>query len=65
MSTVTPNLVLAIVSAAVELAYAGVEITALIKEAQANDGKLSNETLKRVENEVKDAHALWDGNASR
>jgi hypothetical protein len=53
------NLVIAITQAAVELAYAGVNIKALIEEAQANGGKLSDETLKRVEQEVANANKMW------
>jgi hypothetical protein len=59
-----PNLVLAIVQAAVELAYAGVNIKALIDEAQANGGQLSDETLQRVQQEVENANKLWTGDES-
>lgn len=55
----SPNLVIAITQAAVELAYAGVNIKGLIDEAQANGGKLSDETLQRVQKEVEDANKLW------
>jgi hypothetical protein len=56
----SPNLVIAIAQAAVELAYAGVNIKGLIDEAQANGGELSEETLQRVQKEVEDANKLWN-----
>jgi len=54
------NLVIAITQAAVELAYAGVNIKQLIDEAQANGGTLPEESIKRVEQEVADANKLWN-----
>jgi hypothetical protein len=56
----SPGLVTAVVQAAVELAYAGVNISSMIEEAKANNGQLSEETLKRVEQEVEAANKLWD-----
>lgn len=56
----SPGLVTAIVQAAVELAYAGIEISALIEEAKENDGQLSDETLQRVQREVEAANKLWE-----
>lgn len=55
------TMVAQIVGLAVELAYAGIEIKALIDEAQANGGKLSDETMQRIEDEVKQANAIWEG----
>jgi hypothetical protein len=56
----SPNLIIAIAQAAAELAHAGVNIKGLIDEAQANGGKLSDETLQRVQQEVEDANKLWN-----
>jgi len=56
----SPGLVTAIVQAAVELAYAGVNIADLIEEAKANNGELSDETLQRIQNEVDAANKLWN-----
>jgi len=56
----SPQLIAAIVQAAVELAYAGINISQLIEEAKANNGQLSDETLKQIENEVSNANKLWN-----
>ena len=55
----SPQLVTAIVQAAVELSYAGINISQMIQEARANNGELSEETLKRIEDEVNNANKIW------
>ena len=56
----SPQLITAIVQAAVELSYAGINIAQLIEEAKENNGQLSDETLKKIENEVASANKLWN-----
>ena len=55
----SPQLVTAIVQAAIELSYAGINISQMIQEARANNGQLSDETLKQIETEVDNANKLW------
>lgn len=55
----SPQLVTAIVQAAVELSYAGINISQMIQETRSNGGKLSDETLKQIEQEVASANELW------
>lgn len=57
----SPQLVAQIIGLVVELAYAGIEVRRLIDEAEANGGKLSDETMKRIGEEVKQANAMWEG----
>lgn len=56
----SPNLVIAITQAAVELTYAGISIKELIDEAQANGGELSQETINKIHMEVLNANKLWE-----
>lgn len=56
----SPQAIQAIVTLGVELLAAGVQVNALIEEARANGGKLSDETLARVKAEVDEANRLWN-----
>lgn len=52
--------VIAIIQAATELTYAGVQVANLIEQARQNGGKLPQSALDQIEREVANANKLWE-----
>lgn len=50
-----------IIQALAELGFAGAQIASYVDEARANNGELSDASIKEIEGEVKKANELWEG----